>query len=111
MTWLKVDTWLERLVLFIIMVKIVFVSSAIGHAILSQRADTSRYSSSTLDRRLMYWKERSEFIFTIGMALLLIIHFKFHVPIGRESRLLFFLFGIILLLTANWKSFVKEAWW
>jgi len=47
------------------------------------------------------------------MSLLLIYHFKpgNNKPLSEETSLLFFLFGIILVLTAKWSIFVKEAPW
>ena len=47
------------------------------------------------------------------MSILLIYHFKpgKNKPISEETSLLFFLFGWILIFTAKWSIFVKEAPW
>jgi hypothetical protein len=65
------------------------------------------------DAKLVYWKERTEFIFIASMSLLLIYYFRpGHLkPITSESAMLFFLFGWILLITAKWDLFFKEAAW
>jgi hypothetical protein len=47
------------------------------------------------------------------MSILLVYYFKPGVrpPINSETAFLFFLFGIILILTAKWSLFVEEAPW
>jgi len=61
------------------------------------------------------WKERSYFVFTCSMAVLLVIVFN---PwynnerhMNSEVKLLFYLFGWITLVTADWTVFFKEAPW
>lgn len=107
---LKFETSFDFFIFFIIVVKIIFIVSAIGHLILSY-STTSK--SKKIDNKLSYWKKRTEFIFIISMAILLIYHFKpgKHKPIGEETALLFFLFGWILIFTAKWSLFVTEASW
>ena len=65
------------------------------------------------DVKLVYWKERTEFIFVICMSLLLIYYFRpGHMkPIDSETSLLFFLFGWILIITAKWSDFFTSAKW
>jgi hypothetical protein len=99
-------------VFFIIFIKIVFILTAIGHVILthlSKKTDTS----NSIDSKLMWWKERTEFIFIICMSVLLIYYFRpGHLkPINNETALLFFLFGWILIITAKWSDFITEAKW
>ena len=99
---------LDYFVFFIIFIKIVFVISAVGHLILSHLSIGQK-----LDSALVYWKERTEFIFIISMSILLIYTFRINheKPINKETALLFYLFGWILLITAKWGIFVKEANW
>jgi hypothetical protein len=107
---LKLDTGFDFYILFIILIKMVFVVAAIGHVILS-------HTNTRLDKydaKLVYWKERTEFVFVLTMALLLIYHFnpRFHSkPMSGETKLLFFLFGWVLLITAKWDIFIKESPW
>jgi len=97
-------------IFFIIFIKVIFILSAIGHIILSHNSSSQ---ASKIDAKLLFWKQRTEFIFIASMALLLIYYFK---PgrvkhIDTETSFLFFLFGIILIFTANWGLFIKESPW
>jgi hypothetical protein len=110
MLGLKLDTGFDFYILFIIIIKMVFVLAAIGHVILSH----TNTKLDKYDSKLVYWKERTEFVFVLTMAILLIYHFnpRFHSkPISGETKLLFFLFGWVLLITAKWNIFIKEAPW
>jgi hypothetical protein len=108
---LKFDTTLDYLVFFIILIKIIFLISAIGHLIFSHAKSDK---AAKLDARFVYWKERTEFIFIASMAVLLIYHFHPGLSkksISEETALLFFLFGWILLFTAKWELFFTESNW
>jgi hypothetical protein len=105
------DDKLDLLIIFIIFIKIIFVISAAGHIILSHSSNA--YLHNKIDPKLLYWKERTEFIFVASMSILLIYYFKpgQNRPITQESAILFFLFGWILLFTAKWSLFFTEAPW
>jgi hypothetical protein len=108
---IKLETSLDYFIFFIILIKIVFIISSIGHLILSHSTNSK---AEKIDPKLLYWKERTEFIFIISMAILLIYHFNPRLskkPIGEETSLLFFLFGWILILTAKWSLFIHESHW
>lgn len=108
---LKFVTSIDYFLFFIILIKIIFVVSAIGHLFLSH-STTNR--ANKLDPKLMYWKERTEFVFIISMSILLIYHFNPRLskkPIGEETSLLFFLFGWVLIFTAKWNLFITESNW
>jgi hypothetical protein len=108
---IKLETSLDYFIFFIILIKIVFIISAIGHLILSHSTNSK---AQKIDPKLIYWKERTEFIFIVSMAILLIYHFNPRLskkPIGEETALLFFLFGWILIFTAKWSLFIHEAPW
>jgi hypothetical protein len=104
----KFITSLDYFVFFIIFIKIVFVISALGHLILTHLSVDPR-----LDGKLLYWKDRTEFIFIVSMSILLIYSFRINheKPINKETSILFYLFGWILLITAKWDIFIKEAPW
>jgi len=82
---------------------------------------TARYlkfkkqDNSPLYKLITYWKGRVEFIFIFLMALLLIYLFNPRINrtnmINNETRLLLFLFGFVLLLTADWSNFFDESMW
>ena len=110
---LKFETWLDFFIFFIFLIKIVFVISALGHIMLSLSPNKTD-KSHKIDATLIYWKERTEFVFIISMAILLIYHFHPYLSkktIDSETTFLFFLFGWVLIFTANWNLFVKEAPW
>lgn len=107
---LKLDTGLDFYVFFLIIIKTIFVIAALGHLILAHTTS----SFDKYDTKLVYWKERTEFIFVVSMAVLSIYYFHPFIksnPMSSETRLLFFLFGWVLLVTAKWKIFVTEAPW
>jgi hypothetical protein len=100
---------------FIIFIKIVFILAAICYFALThfhvlQINDKNRMA---FEGKFAVWKERTEFVFTICMSALLIYYFRpaSRHPVNNETSLLFFLFGIILIFTANWGLFVTEAPW
>ncbi len=115
----KLETKLDFFLLFIIFVKLVFVISAVGHLCLShvpvQKDDNDANTRKTqIDNHLVYWKQRTEFAFIISMSILLVYHFNPYVPdtpVHPESKVLFFMFGLVLILTAKWSLFVTEAPW
>ena len=90
-------------------IKIIFIILATVHLYLKFKNKTD----SDLDKAILFWRERIEFIFTSLMAFLLIYLFN---PknnrifmINHETKVLLFLFGFILIITANWKTFLKES--
>ena len=108
---LKFEKTLDYFLFFIILIKVIFVASAAGHLILSHFYNEK---AERLDPKLVYLKERTEFVFIISMSILLI--YQFHPllskkPLDQETSLLFFLFGWVLLFTAKWSLFIKEAHW
>jgi hypothetical protein len=108
---IKFETTLDYFLFFIIIIKIIFAITFIGDIISKH---TNNYEiNDILDPRFVYWKERTEFIFIACMSLLLIYHFnpKNPVPVPKYTNILFFIFGCILLFTANWGLFFKEAKW
>jgi hypothetical protein len=84
---------------------------AISHIYLKSKGE----EGSDLDKNIEFWKERFEFIFIILMAILLIYLFNprynNQVVIDKEMKILLFLFGIILIITAKWSAFFEEAKW
>ena len=93
----------------IFMVKILFILLAITNIILH----IWYKSNPQLDKRIVFWKERFEFIFTSLMAGLIIYvcfpPFNKSVSVSGESKLLLYMFGVVLLITAKWDIFFKES--
>jgi hypothetical protein len=100
-------------ILFIIFIKIFFITFAIAHILLTYSHNAYINKFNKYDPQLVYWKERTEFIFNISMAILLIYFFRPNkmIPINRESGLMLYFFGWTVLLTAKWTLFFHEATW
>jgi len=99
----------NNFVRIIIVTKVIFVLLAAFNLYLKM----TKRGDSDLDKSIEYWKSRVEFVFIFLMSLLLI--YVFHptidrrVLINKETRLLLFLFGFVLIITANWEDFFKES--
>lgn len=98
-------------ILLIFFVKICFIILSVIHIYLKVKGKTN----SNVDNNIIYWKDRLEFIFVVLMSFLLIYIFnpknnKSYL-INYETKLLFYLFGFILLITAKWSNFIEEAKW
>ena len=95
----------------IFIIKLGFILLASTHIYLKVKGE----SDSDLDKKILYWKERVEFIFILLMALLLIYLFSPRAyrifMIDGETKILLYLFGFILLITAKWAEFFQEAEW
>ena len=99
-------------IFFIIFLKIAFLIASTGNLYL-RFFDNS--SHPEIEKKFNYWQDRTEFLFVACMsALLLIMFYPHHHPawkLNKEERLLLYLFGWILLYTANWKIFIDDAAW
>jgi hypothetical protein len=107
--YIRVHKFIPYFILFIIVVKISFAIAYFGHIILSH---TETILDDLIEEEtLLYWKERSEFIFVICMSSLLIYHFlpgSDNMVVGNETKALFLYLGILLLFTAKWTLFFDE---
>ncbi|MFY7728781.1 MAG: hypothetical protein ACOVRN_04630 [Flavobacterium sp.] len=99
----------DMYIAFIFLIKIGFIVTAVTHLYLKTKGD----DYSAIDQEILYWKQHFEFIFIAAMATLLIFLFN---PlanritiIDRETKLLLYLFGIVLLITAKWDVFFQES--
>ena len=94
---------------FIFLIKVGFILMALTHIYLKAKGK----EKSDLDKKILYWKERFEFIFIASMALLLIYLFNprknKNALIDYETSLLLYLFGFVLIITAKWDLFLKES--
>ena len=70
-------------------------------------------TNSELDKEVLFWRERVEFIFILLMAILLIFLFNPYknkmYMINNETKVLLYLFGIVLIITAKWETFFKTS--
>ena len=94
---------------FIIFIKVCFVILAVSHLYLKLK----HKEHSETDKKIVFWKERLEFVFVILMAGLLIYLFNPRndrsILITHETKILLYLFGFILLITADWNVFFHES--
>jgi hypothetical protein len=71
--------------------------------------------NSDINKKIEYWKDRVDFVFEILMAFLLIYLFNprndHKALIDSHVKLLLYLFGFILLITAQWSTFIEESVW
>jgi hypothetical protein len=107
---IKFENAIDYFLFFIIVFKLGYIFSSLGHIVASH---SSIQNAKSFDNKMVYWKKRTEFIFIISMAILLILVFNpyKHISVDENSSDLFFLFGIILVLTADWNIFFTEAPW
>ena len=93
----------------IILVKVVFIILAISHIYLTVKGE----ANSETDKKIEYWKGRLEFIFIALMAILFIYLFSPRtgksILIESETKILLYLFGLFLLITAKWGEFFTES--
>lgn len=97
--------FLDAYVILIILIKALFVCLAVMHLYMKFQHRTD----SELDKSIVYLKGKFEFAFVVLMSLLLIYLFNPRVERSpdKETKLLFFLFGIVLLVTAKWSEFIN----
>jgi len=98
-------------IILIFIVKILFIILTITHLYMKMKGKTN----TQLDEKVTFWKGRLEFIFVFLMSFLLIYLFNPRTSrlnkVTGETKLLLYLFGFVLLLTANWETFITEAKW
>jgi hypothetical protein len=94
---------------FIFAIKIGFILTNALHMYLTAKG----HANTDLGKKVNYWKDRLEFIFIALMSCLLIYLFNPRqnriALIDYETGLLLYLFGFVLIITANWGLFIKES--
>jgi hypothetical protein len=104
----KFEKRIDYFLFFIIVFKLIFIFSSLGHVVAS-RSNTQ--NAQNIDKKMVYWKKHTEFIFILSMAILLILIFNPYrsIIVDENSSDLLFLFGIILVLTSVWNVSIKES--
>jgi hypothetical protein len=109
--WIYYMSYFHSYIQFIIFIKFLFIVLAISHIYMKM----NNKADSDLDKKIVYWKKRDEFIFEVLMALLLIYLFNpmyDHKELfDSHVKILLFIFGFILLITAKWSYFFGESLW
>ena len=113
---------LNNYIFFVFFIKIIFVILAIMNIYLKKQIPVEEKEKNKSDKikkqvktqqNIEYWKTHIELLFKFLMSILLIYIFnprqnRIHL-INYEAKLLFFLFGIILVVTADWKQIFNES--
>lgn len=101
----------DMYITLIFIIKIGFILLAVTHGYLKLKGK----ELSPTDKKIVYWKERMEFIFIALMSILLIYLFNPRrdrsATVDSETKLLLYLFGFVLLITAKWELFFTESKW
>ena len=99
------------LIILIIMIKVVFI-------LLKLVAFYNRVmgiKDTLFSTNVLFWADRVEFIYTFLMAILIIALFRNAIKDGqiciydKETLFLMYVFGFILLFTADWNEFISES--
>ena len=101
---MELNNILDYFVLFIIIIKVLFLI----FTLLNYLIDKGKLQN--IDGvKISYLKSLTEFLFNISMAILLVYHFmpKHKKIIKNETSILFFLYGILTLITADWSRYVN----
>lgn len=102
-----IDTFIR----FIIFFKVLYIYYLVyaNYLIFRKKDDTELYQN------VEYRKQRAEFIFTISMSLLIIYFFSpltgNVIRFDAETKFLFFVFGLLLFVKANWKLVFQQSIW
>jgi hypothetical protein len=101
----------NNFILCVFLSKILFVVCGVWHFILVRK----NKGENELSSRLLTWKEYFEFIFLVSMALLCLHLFnpltEIRPAINKETRLLLFIFGLIVLINSKWELVVGHSKW
>jgi len=99
----------DKYVTFVFFFKILFAILALLHLYFTVKGK----ANSEKDKKVEYWKERVEFVFIVLMSFMLMYLFYPRstkpIIIDYETKLLLFIFGIIILIGAKWDIFIKES--
>jgi hypothetical protein len=98
-------------VTFTLIIKILFSLLVLIHYYLSKTKQDNKLNLK-IDTKILLYKNKVEFLFHICIALLLIIIFNpfkaFEKYITQEMANLFFIFGIVTIITAEWNKFFLD---
>jgi hypothetical protein len=106
----KLGKLYDAFIILVIIIKLIFVVFAVLTKFYKYKINHSNQSEISYYTKQYnwsnYWKERLESIFLICMGFICIIVFNpfygYRFVIDEETRILLFLFGIIILITSNW---------
>jgi hypothetical protein len=98
-------------IMSIFLIKILFITLKL----ISVYLRLSGQSLSSFATHINFWDDRVEFVYKAVMSILIIYLFRNFTKPGaicindKETKMLLFIFGFVLLYTASWNTFVKET--
>ena len=102
-------SYFDKYVIFTFLFKILFGILAGAQIFLNIKGK----GDSKTDKKILYWKERVEFVFIVLMSFMLMYLFyprsTEKITLDFETKFLLFIFGIVLLIGAKWDIFIKES--
>lgn len=101
-------------VIIIFIVKLIFLYFLIAASVLKTRLKKDNTSKTMKEyEKNVYFKERVELFFKLLMSILLIYVFyprrKIPIILTTEIRVLLFVFGFVLILSANWQDILEKS--
>jgi heme/copper-type cytochrome/quinol oxidase subunit 2 len=106
---MKFNKWYDYFILFILIIKLIYIILALIHLYLKIKGR----ENNSLDLKIVSYKDQLEIVFVISMSILLLyLFYPKHInppEIDTQSRLLLFLYGIIILFTLDWTKFINES--
>jgi Na+/H+ antiporter NhaD/arsenite permease-like protein len=115
---LQSNTIFSYFIYFIILVKCLFVFFAVWNFYLKKKNPSNGNKKNTqLEKKISYYKNLTENIFIVLVSILLIYlfnpyHHHKHLD-NKYVRTLFFIYGILTLVTFDWEWFydsIKKGW-
>jgi len=102
-------SYFDKYVIFTFLFKILFAILAVLHLYFKVKGKTD----SKIDKKIVHWQERVEFVFIVLMSFMLMYLFyprsTEKIVLDFETKALLFVFGIIILIGAKWEIFIKES--
>ena len=111
-------SFIDIYIYFVLFIKLLFFILIIIFTNRKKRnEDINENNNSKYDvyiKDFEYAKNRFEFIFIFLMAILLIVIFNplvdQNIMINKHTKLLLFIYGIIILINAEWKEFINTSY-
>lgn len=106
---MKFNKWYDYFIVFILLTKLIYAILVLIHIYLKIKGR----EGDEYDSKIVFHKDQLEIVFVISMSILLLyLFYPKHVnppEVDTQSRLLLFLYGIIILFTLDWKKFIDES--
>ena len=106
---MKFNNWYDYFIVFILITKLIYGILVAIHIYLKIKGR----GDDEYDSKIVSYKDQLEIVFIISISILLLYLFypKYVNPpeIDTQTRLLLFLYGIIILFTLDWTKFIDKS--